>query len=109
MLQLLRLNKTSLGKTAAGQVVNLMSNDVQRFDITAGFLNYLWIMPIQAVVSAFVMYNSVGYAAFIGIAAMLLQAVLLQGMRNSCRPRVIVFYLIARHVSYILTPIKTLN
>ncbi|GJQ70582.1 hypothetical protein Trydic_g22981 [Trypoxylus dichotomus] len=77
--KLLRLNKTSLGKTAAGQVVNLMSNDVQRFDIAAGFLHYIWIMPIQAVVSAFVMYNSVGYAAFIGIAAMLLQAVLLQG------------------------------
>ncbi|KRT79020.1 ABC transporter ATP-binding protein [Oryctes borbonicus] len=56
-----------------------MSNDVQRFDITAGFLHYIWIMPVQAVVSAFVMYNSVGYAAFIGIAAMLLQAVLLQG------------------------------
>ncbi|KAK9680179.1 ABC transporter transmembrane region [Popillia japonica] len=77
--KLLRLSKTALGKTASGQIVNLMSNDVQRFDIAAGFLHYLWIMPVQAVVSAFVMYDSVGYAAIIGITAMLLQAVLLQG------------------------------
>lgn len=57
-----------------------MSNDVQRFDMVAGFLHYIWIMPLQAIASAFVMYNSVGYAAFIGIIAMLLQAVLLQGI-----------------------------
>lgn len=87
---MLRLSKTALGKTASGQIVNLMSNDVQRFDIAAGFLHYLWIMPVQAVVSAFVMYDSVGYAAIIGITAMLLQAVLLQG--------IIIFSLIIPHL-----------
>ncbi|XP_022899785.2 ATP-binding cassette sub-family C member 4-like isoform X1 [Onthophagus taurus] len=77
--KLLKLNKTSLGKTAAGQIVNLMSNDVQRFDLAAGFLHYIWIMPIQAIIAASVMYNSVGYSALIGLAALFIQSLVLQG------------------------------
>lgn len=82
-LQLLKLNKTSLGQTAVGQIVNLMSNDVARFDLTPVFLHYMWIMPIQAVAAALIMYNSVGWAALAGLAAITLQAVPLQGKVKS--------------------------
>ncbi|XP_017777905.1 PREDICTED: probable multidrug resistance-associated protein lethal(2)03659 [Nicrophorus vespilloides] len=77
--KLLRLNKTSLSQTAAGQVINLMSNDVQRFEMVAIFLHYIWIMPIQAVVAGIIMYKGVGYAAVIGILSIALQAIPLQG------------------------------
>lgn len=77
--QLLKLNKTSLGDTAAGQLINLMSNDVARFDMVFVFLHCLWIMPIQVVVSSSIMYNSVGAAALIGLLVMALQSILLQG------------------------------
>lgn len=78
--KLLKLSVIGAGKTAAGQIVNLMSNDVARFDQTPIFLHYLWIMPIQAVVATFIMYQSIGYAAITGLVAITLQAVPLQGM-----------------------------
>ena len=56
-----------------------MSNDVQRFDMAAGFLHFIWIMPIQAIVAACIMYDSVGSSALVGLCAMLVQALLLQG------------------------------
>ncbi|KAK5645931.1 hypothetical protein RI129_004395 [Pyrocoelia pectoralis] len=77
--KLLRLNKASAGNTAAGQIVNLLSNDVLRFDLVPFYLHYLWIMPIQTVVAACIVYDSIGYATFAGFAALIVQAIPLQG------------------------------
>lgn len=77
--KLLRLNHVSLAKTAAGQLINLMSNDVQRFDNAAIFWHYLWIMPLQTAVGFYVMYSYIGLAAVPTILAMTLQAVFGQG------------------------------
>lgn len=60
-------------------MVNLLSNDVQRFDMASMFLHYIWIMPIQAVIAFYVVYRSVGWAALAGFLAITLQAVPLQG------------------------------
>ncbi|KAJ8938371.1 hypothetical protein NQ318_022869 [Aromia moschata] len=67
------------GKTAAGQLVNLLSNDVQRFDQASVFLHYIWLMPIQCVTGFYVMYRSVGIAALAGMLLMALEAIPLQG------------------------------
>ncbi|KAJ8967792.1 hypothetical protein NQ317_014818 [Molorchus minor] len=77
--KLLRLSQPSLGQTAAGQLVNLLSNDVQRFDTASIFLHYIWLMPIQCVTGFYVMYRSVGIAALAGMVAMALEAIPLQG------------------------------
>ncbi|KAJ8931068.1 hypothetical protein NQ314_016097, partial [Rhamnusium bicolor] len=77
--KLLKLSQTSLGQTAAGQLVNFLSNDVQRFDQASIFLHYIWIMPIQCVTGFYVMYRSVGIAALAGMIAMALEAIPLQG------------------------------
>ncbi|KAF5273657.1 hypothetical protein FQR65_LT04657 [Abscondita terminalis] len=77
--KLLRLNKISTSNTAAGQVINLLSNDVLRFDLVPIFLHYIWLMPIQTIVAGAIMYNSIGYAALTGIIALTIQAVPLQG------------------------------
>lgn len=96
--KLLKLSKTSLGQTAAGQLINLMSNDVQRFDITPIFLHYIWIMPIQAMVAAFIMYRSVGYAAITGLVAITIQAVPLQGYLSKLQGKL--RYKIAQRTDY---------
>lgn len=59
--------------------MNLLSNDVQRFDLASVFLHYAWIMPIQAILAFYVMYRSVGVAAVAGMAAIAIQAIPLQG------------------------------
>lgn len=76
---MLRLNRVAIGETAAGQLVNLLSNDVVRFDNSSLYLHYIWLMPVQAVIGTLVMYEIVGVAAFAGIVALVVQAIPLQG------------------------------
>lgn len=63
---------TALGETTAGQVVNLMSNDVSRFDVAVIFLHYLWIGPIETFVVTYFIWMEVGPSAAIGVASLLL-------------------------------------
>lgn len=55
----LRLSKNALGDTTAGQVVNLISNDVARLDTSIMFLHYLWVGPVETVVVTYLMYREV--------------------------------------------------
>ncbi|KAK4880384.1 hypothetical protein RN001_008530 [Aquatica leii] len=68
----LRLSKTSLGQTTIGQMVNLLSNDVNRFDIAILFAHYFWVGPIQAIICTYFMYEEVGISALIGVLALFL-------------------------------------
>ncbi|KAJ1519079.1 hypothetical protein ONE63_011321 [Megalurothrips usitatus] len=63
----MRLSRTALGESASGQVVNLLSNDVSRFDLMSVLLNHLWIDPTLTVVVTYLMYTNVGWAAFVGV------------------------------------------
>ncbi|KAL0281168.1 UNVERIFIED_CONTAM: hypothetical protein PYX00_002233 [Menopon gallinae] len=68
----LRLSKTALGDATVGQVVNLLSNDVNRFDIAIIFLHYLWIGPVETIIVAYFMYEVVGWSTFLGLLFLLL-------------------------------------
>lgn len=70
----LRLTRTALGETTIGQAVNLLSNDVNRFDISIIFLHYLWIGPLETIIITFFMYYifDIGLSAIIGVASLLL-------------------------------------
>lgn len=76
----LRLSHKSLGEVAAGKIVNLMSNDVTRFDQAPALTHYIWIMPIQLVIMSYLMYESVGISAFAGIGCITIQAIPIQGL-----------------------------
>ncbi|XP_012058533.1 PREDICTED: probable multidrug resistance-associated protein lethal(2)03659 [Atta cephalotes] len=65
----LRLNKTALGETAPGKVVNLVANDVSRFDFVSFLIHFMWSAPLSALIVAYILYQQVGYAGLIGIAA----------------------------------------
>ncbi|KAK9869554.1 hypothetical protein WA026_003307 [Henosepilachna vigintioctopunctata] len=81
--KILRLSQTSLGKTAAGQIVNLLSNDVARFDIVVIGLNYLWVGPIQVLVIGYLMWMQIGSSSMAGLVSMLLMTVPLQLMMGA--------------------------
>ncbi|XP_067646399.1 probable multidrug resistance-associated protein lethal(2)03659 [Eurosta solidaginis] len=68
----LRLSRTALGETTAGQVVNLISNDVGRLDLAMIFIHYLWIGPLETILITYLMSIEIGVAATFGVAFMLL-------------------------------------
>lgn len=68
----LRLSKTALGNTTAGQVVNLISNDVGRLDLAMIFLHYLWMGPVETILITYLIWREIKTAAFFGVAFMLL-------------------------------------
>ncbi|XP_050432547.1 probable multidrug resistance-associated protein lethal(2)03659 isoform X2 [Adelges cooleyi] len=74
----LRLSKTALGETTVGQVVNLLSNDVNRFDIAVIFLHYLWIGPLETILVTYFLWQEVGVSSIFGVAVLLL-SIPLQG------------------------------
>ncbi|CAD6992119.1 probable multidrug resistance-associated protein lethal(2)03659 [Ceratitis capitata] len=68
----LRLSRTALGETTAGQVVNLISNDVGRLDLAMIFIHYLWLGPLETIFITYLMYIEIGVSAAFGVAFMLL-------------------------------------
>ncbi|CAL4094228.1 unnamed protein product, partial [Meganyctiphanes norvegica] len=68
----LRLSKSALGKTTVGQMVNLLSNDVNRFDTSVIFLHYLWIGPLQLAISLGILWYELGPSCLAGLFLLIL-------------------------------------
>ncbi|XP_011705813.1 PREDICTED: multidrug resistance-associated protein 4-like, partial [Wasmannia auropunctata] len=64
----LRLSTTALGETAPGKVINLVANDVNKFDFVFFLFHHLWSAPLSTLIVAYILYHEVGYAGLIGIA-----------------------------------------
>ncbi|XP_066581201.1 probable multidrug resistance-associated protein lethal(2)03659 [Prorops nasuta] len=67
----LKLSRTALGETTIGQAVNLLSNDVNRFDVAIIFIHYLWIGPLETIIMVYFMWDQVEISAIIGVASLL--------------------------------------
>ncbi|KAJ8031340.1 Multidrug resistance-associated protein 4 [Holothuria leucospilota] len=70
----LRLSNTALGKTTVGQLVNILSNDVNRFDLAFLFVHYMWIAPIQIITMLCVLWFQMGPTCLIAFFTLLLMA-----------------------------------
>lgn len=68
----LRLSKSALAETTVGQMVNLISNDVSRFDMCTTFLHQLVLGPIEIIIGMALVYNSVGWTGLTGAAFLLI-------------------------------------
>uniref|UniRef100_A0A3Q1GLD7 ATP-binding cassette, sub-family C (CFTR/MRP), member 4 n=1 Tax=Acanthochromis polyacanthus TaxID=80966 RepID=A0A3Q1GLD7_9TELE len=68
----LGLNCESMARTTTGQIVNLLSNDVNRFDEVTANLHYLWVGPIQAVVIIVLLWDEIGSSCLAGVAVIAL-------------------------------------
>ncbi|GJQ86454.1 hypothetical protein Trydic_g10361 [Trypoxylus dichotomus] len=67
----LKLSQRALGQTTVGQLVNLLSNDVSKFDQGFVLAHYIWVGPIQTIVGTYMIYREIGIATFGGIAFLL--------------------------------------
>ncbi|XP_023271735.1 multidrug resistance-associated protein 4-like [Seriola lalandi dorsalis] len=64
----LYLNSTALAKTTTGQIVNLLSNDVNKFDEVTLYLHFLWIGPLQAATVILLLMYAIGPSCLAGMA-----------------------------------------
>lgn len=55
--QALRLSRGALGQSTSGQMVNLLSNDVNRMDVAVIFIHYLWIGPLQTAIVTYLTWD----------------------------------------------------
>lgn len=76
--KILRLNWAGLGKTEPGQVVNLMSNDVNRFDLVTIYLNYVLIMPLLVPLVSYLIWQHIGVATIAALVVIFLQTAVIQ-------------------------------
>ena len=73
----LKLSNSALGQTTVGQMVNLLSNDVNRcnndsttdflyrFDLSVLFNHYLWCGPLQLVIVTVLLYQRIGPSSLV--------------------------------------------
>ncbi|XP_056436283.1 ATP-binding cassette subfamily C member 4-like [Gadus chalcogrammus] len=63
----LRLNSKALAKTTTGQIVNLLSNDVNKFDEVTLYLHFLWLGPLQALAVMLLLLFLIGPSCLAGM------------------------------------------
>ncbi|XP_021915794.1 multidrug resistance-associated protein 4-like isoform X2 [Zootermopsis nevadensis] len=76
--KLLRFSKASTDNTATGRIVNLMSNDVCRFDYAPQAIGFLIVTPLQTIIITFYLWTMVGPAALVGVAFIFVQTMPVQ-------------------------------
>ncbi|XP_018402741.1 PREDICTED: multidrug resistance-associated protein 4-like [Cyphomyrmex costatus] len=80
--KILRLSSSTI--TSPGQIVNLLSNDMSKFEQLFTTLHYIWILPIQGSIIAFLIWQSVGIASLAGVFLIIIQTIPLQGYISKC-------------------------
>jgi len=77
----LKLSNAAIGQTTVGQMVNLLSNDVNRFDVALNYIQYLVIAPLQAIIAVSVLsYLYLGFYSTAAGSALLLLYVPFQSL-----------------------------
>ncbi|XP_069323195.1 ATP-binding cassette sub-family C member 4 isoform X2 [Eulemur rufifrons] len=66
------LSNMALGKTTTGQIVNLLSNDVNKFDQVTIFLHFLWAGPLQAIAVTALLWMEIGISCLAGMAVLII-------------------------------------
>eukprot|EP00759_Apiculatamorpha_spiralis_P024369 PhF_6_TR27890/c0_g1_i1/m.40857 len=63
---------SSRGKYTKGEIINIQSNDALKIANTAMSLNALWATPANLVIAIVLLMRTIGFAAFAGMAIMLI-------------------------------------
>ncbi|XP_058461370.1 probable multidrug resistance-associated protein lethal(2)03659 isoform X2 [Malaya genurostris] len=70
--KIFQMSTTLSADGLSGRIINLMSNDVSRFDYAVIFFHDLWKGPVELVIVSVLVYRLIGPVGLIGIALLLL-------------------------------------
>ncbi|XP_008210078.1 multidrug resistance-associated protein 4 isoform X1 [Nasonia vitripennis] len=76
--KILRLSISSSNEFNTGSIINILSNDVAKFEDVCMFWHYVWVLPIQGIVMAYFIWNNVGVSSLAGIFFLVIQTVPVQ-------------------------------
>jgi ATP-binding cassette subfamily C (CFTR/MRP) protein 4 len=74
--KLLKMRSTAIHRISLGQIVNLLSNDVERFDAAVTFFNFLWIGLLKIGIAAYYLSITYGYTSIVGMVVPLLSLII---------------------------------
>ncbi|KAJ3325674.1 Multidrug resistance-associated protein 4 [Boothiomyces sp. JEL0866] len=57
------MNLSISNTSSTGLIVNLVSNDVQRFEDLGPFLHYIWVAPVQLLATMYLIYTQIGWSS----------------------------------------------
>lgn len=63
----LRLSQTALHDTSPGKVINLLSNDVNRFESVSMFVHAIWAAPLYTTIAMYFLWQEIRWAAIAGL------------------------------------------
>lgn len=66
--------------------MNLLSNDVNRFEFATFFMNFLWTAPLVTFLVGCLMWNDVGWTGLIGILVILCGVPML----SKCKGKIVI-------------------
>lgn len=66
------LSNSARKTTTTGEVINLMSNDAQKFMELMVFVNMIWSAPLQIALAVYFLWQILGLAVLSGLAVMVL-------------------------------------
>lgn len=83
-------------------MINLLSNDVVRFEQLFTFLHFFWLMPLQVILVTYLIYRNMGLEATLaGVAVITLQTIPFQSMLHAFYDFIEFFWNRYRHWAYI--------
>lgn len=65
--QSLQLSQTALQDTAPGKLVNLLSNDVNRFEIASIFVHPMWTSLVMTSIATYILWIETRWAGMFGL------------------------------------------
>lgn len=68
----MRLSKSTTYPGMNGQVINLLTNDVSKFDRMVSFIHFGFKGPIEIVCLGYIIYLEIGWSGLVGIMFMCL-------------------------------------
>lgn len=88
--QALRLSHSVFSEITVGHVVNLLSNDVNRFDISVIYIHQLWIGPLQMIIVLYFLWRETGMSSLIGMSSFLIFIPLQSSFQNNEIKKIII-------------------